>query len=42
MTSERPTICALGSGDTVAFRAMLALFGDAFEDVEDVYGEAAE
>ena len=34
MSPERPTLRTLGPDDTNAFRAMLALFGDAFEDVE--------
>ena len=34
MTFERPTLRALGAGDTAEFRAMLAVFGEAFEDVD--------
>ena len=38
MTFERPTLRALGAGDTAEFRAMLAVFGEAFEDVDTYTG----
>ena len=34
MKVERPTLRILRAGDTAGYRAMLAVFGEAFEDVE--------